>query len=82
MRARFNTGIREYAYGNHPLFELAKCLYRIKEQPYLLSSVLKLGGYSWAFLRREPREIPAALVTNLRHEQMERLLHVFLNKNR
>jgi hypothetical protein len=48
----------------------------------LLSSVLRLGGYSWAFLRREPREIPAALVTNLRHEQMERLLHVFLNKNR
>lgn len=80
LRARFNTGIREYAYGNHPLFELAKCLYRIKEKPYLLSSILRLAGYSCAFLRREPREIPAALVTHLRREQMERLLNVFSNK--
>jgi glycosyltransferase involved in cell wall biosynthesis len=82
VRARFNTGIREYAYGNHPLFEFAKCLHRIGEKPCLLSSILRLSGYSWALLRREPREIPAELVASLRREQMERLLHAFSNKDR
>ena len=82
VRARFNTGIREYAYGNHPLFEFAKCLHRIWEKPYLLSSLLRLSGYSWALLRREPREIPVDLVVNLRREQMERLFHAFSNKDR
>lgn len=80
LKARFNTGIREYAYGSHPVFELAKCLYRITERPYLLSSISRLAGYGWAFLRGEPRDVPAALVTYLRRTQMERVLGAFANK--
>ncbi len=73
MRIRFNLGIREYAYGNHPLFELVKCLHRLRQKPFLLGSLSRWFGYCWAFLRREPRETPADVIRYLRREQLCRL---------
>jgi hypothetical protein len=70
---RFHFGVSEYLYGNHPLFELTKCLYQMKQKPYLLGSIFRLCGYCWAFLRREPREVPAEVVAYMRSEQKKRL---------
>lgn len=77
---RFHIGIKEYSYGNHLLFEMAKCFWRVREKPYVFGSVFRLSGYFWAFLRRDLREVPADVVGFMRHEQMQRLIKIF-NKN-
>lgn len=77
---RFHTGIKEYSYGNQPLFEIAKCFWRVREKPYVLGSCFRLSGYCWAFLRRVQREVPADVVGFMRHEQIQRLYEVFSKK--
>lgn len=71
--AHFIQGRREYLLGFHPLFELAKCLGRVVEKPYVLSSVLRLAGYSFAAIRREARPCSDDFVKYLRQEQIRRL---------
>ncbi len=69
----FRDGIKEYAYGCHPLFEIAKCGHRIKQSPAVIGSVLRWSGYVWGFLSREPIPIPRDVVQFLRREQLQRL---------
>ena len=80
LSARFRQGVMEYSHGYHPLFEIAKCVFRVRERPYLFGSCFRLSGYTWAFLRRVQREVPEHVVKFLRREQMERLYNVISNK--
>jgi len=69
----FRNGYKEYAYGSHPLFEIVKSCARLCEFPPVLGSLLRCCGYTWAFLRREPRPLPADVIRYLRREQLARL---------
>jgi glycosyltransferase involved in cell wall biosynthesis len=80
--ARFRLGMQEYLYGSHPLFEIAKCVYRIKEKPYVIGSFLRACGYFLAFLYRERDHIPNEVLQYLRQEQMNKLRSVFQRKKR
>jgi len=71
----FRAGIKEYAYGMHPLFEVLKALHRATEPPFLISSFLRLAGFGWAWLRREPQPLPRGVMDFFRREQLERLDH-------
>ena len=71
--ARFRQGIMEYSHGNHPLFELAKCLLRIQEKPYLIGSCFRISGYIWAYFRKVQRAVPNDVVSFIRREQIDRL---------
>ncbi|MCO5050845.1 MAG: glycosyltransferase family 2 protein [Verrucomicrobiae bacterium] len=73
VRRTWLMGVREYALGNHPLFEMAKCAYRCVERPYFLASFLRFAGYTWCCLSRRKRNVPAELVRFIRREQMQRL---------
>jgi len=73
-QARFIQGRREYLLGFHPLFEVLKCLARVVEKPYVLSSLLRLSGYVWSALRQETRPCPDDFVKYLRREQLRRLV--------
>jgi hypothetical protein len=73
LSARFRDGIRSYLIGYHLLFQMAKCLYRVREKPYVVGSLLWLCGYSWASLRRYKRPVPEHFIKYLRSEQMARL---------
>jgi len=73
LMARFSFGLREYSYGNQPLFEVFKCIRRVKEKPYLIGSLLRMAGFIWAYCRREKRMVPDEFVKYLRREQMQRL---------
>jgi biofilm PGA synthesis N-glycosyltransferase PgaC len=73
---KFHFGVSEYLCGYHPLFELTKCLYRIKQRPYLVGSIFWLCGYYWAFLQRERREAPRDVIRYLQQEQLHRLYAV------
>ena len=78
--AKFRFGRREYSYGNHPLYEIAKCLLRVGERPYVIGSFLRGCGYFLSFLHMRPHEVPNEVVEHLRREQIQRLLSVFRKK--
>lgn len=72
-RANLRYGRCYYVIRAHPLFVLAKTLYRTLERPYLLSLLIPLG-YLMAALRREPRLADPGLAKFLRREQLDRLM--------
>jgi len=45
LSMRFRTGRTNRLLGYHPLFQMLSSLYRIKQRPYLLGSLLILSGY-------------------------------------
>jgi biofilm PGA synthesis N-glycosyltransferase PgaC len=73
----FRDGLKEYGYGCHPLFEIAKALARLPETPWVAGSLLRVGGYCCAWLRREPRLLPHDILAAIRREQRERLAGLF-----
>lgn len=73
MWGKMKTGMGEYYYGSHPLFVVARCLYRMTERPFLING-LSIGlGYLQALLRREARLDDPAFVAFLRDDQLSRL---------
>jgi len=81
-RARFRQGIVAYSLGYHPLFQIAKCLYRVAEKPSFIGSILTMCGYYWSALRQDERIVSADFVKYIRQEQMHRLKSLFLRFNR
>ena len=81
VMALVRDGIRSYSLGYHPFFQLARCLYRIKEKPYIIAGLSYLVGYTWAFLRGYKRPVSNEFVKYLRSEQMQRLRAIFRRKN-
>ena len=71
---RFTYGQRDYTLGYHPLFMFLKCIHRFRERPYMLSGLLMMLGYTWSWIRKEPRPAPERVVEYLRKEQMKRIL--------
>jgi poly-beta-1,6-N-acetyl-D-glucosamine synthase len=78
--ARFKFGAKDYAIGNHPLWELFRSLYQMTKRPFLVSGVALGAGYFWAFLRHAKRPVSAELVRFHRHEQMQRLKRFVFGK--
>jgi glycosyltransferase involved in cell wall biosynthesis len=73
LRARFYQGRKDYALGYHPLFMVAKCLYRITEPPIALGALGRWSGYCWGALTREPRPLPAEVISYCRQRQLEKM---------
>jgi glycosyltransferase involved in cell wall biosynthesis len=71
--ARFQDGFKAYALGYHPLFFLARILYRIPRRPLLLGAFLAGLGYACAVAIRQEREVSQELVAYLRGEQLRKL---------
>lgn len=75
--AMFRYGAKDYFLGGHPLWELFRAMYQMKNQPYIIGSVALCAGYIWAFFSRHERPVSKELITFHRHEQMTRLKHMF-----
>jgi len=73
LEAKFREGALAYSMGYHPIFQLLKTVYRIKERPYLISSFLNLSGFLWANIKRDKRVVPQDFIDYLRSEQLGRL---------
>ena len=71
--ARFRFGKQDYYLGGHPLWEVFRSLYHMKDKPYIVGGLFLLSGYLWGFLCRVERPISAELVAFRRKEQMQRL---------
>jgi hypothetical protein len=77
LRRHSQMGVRDYALGYHPLFELAKCLGHLPEPPILVGAIAWWLGYCGAAIQRRERRVPADLGRFLRGEQRQRLSRMF-----
>lgn len=80
LMVRFKFGIRDYVFGNHPLWEPFRVLYQLTKRPYVVGGIVLLSGYIWAFLRRAERPVSRELVAFQRREQMQRLSNLLTRK--
>jgi poly-beta-1,6-N-acetyl-D-glucosamine synthase len=77
VRRKWQMGVRDHALGYHPLFELVKCVGRLKDQPRVIGALAWWTGYCTAQLQRHPRIVNASVVAYIRGEQMDRLKGIF-----
>lgn len=73
LRARFRHGQEEYLVGGHPLWQLLRGMFQMKNQPLVLGGLCLIAGYATAWAARKPSPVPAALREFHRREQMDRL---------
>jgi glycosyltransferase involved in cell wall biosynthesis len=77
IRAIFNNGMRDYAQGNHPLWQFARSIYQMSRSPALLRGAVLGAGYIWAAMQREKRPVSREFIEFRQREQMQRLLGIF-----
>jgi len=75
--ARFKFGGKDYAIGNHPLWEVFRTAYQMTKRPFVIGGVALGAGYVWAWLRRAERPVSGELMRFHRREQMARLKRFF-----
>jgi poly-beta-1,6-N-acetyl-D-glucosamine synthase len=80
LRAKFKVGAKDYSVGNHPLWQLFRTVYQMRNAPYVIGGVATGMGYCWSFIRRAEIPIPPELVVFVRREQMHRLKRLFGRK--
>ena len=73
LKARFKWGRVNCDLGYHPLFQLARAVYRVKERPYLLGSIAELAGFAVSKARNPEPSIDPDVVRFLRTEQLTKL---------
>jgi poly-beta-1,6-N-acetyl-D-glucosamine synthase len=73
LRAKFKYGAKDYAVGNHPLWQLFRSVYQMRQRPVVIGGIALASGYFWSMIRRIPRPVPQDLVEFSRYEQMRRL---------
>jgi hypothetical protein len=80
IASRFNLGKRDYAIGNHPVWEIFRAVYQMTRKPLLVRGSAVLAGYLWAAVRREHRPVSAELRAFRRREQMNQLAAFLFRK--
>ena len=81
VRDVIRQGKMDYCVGCHPLFEVAKCFRRLKDEPFPLHPLLRMAGFWWSYLSRRRRPVAKEVVAFLRNEQIERLKAFFKMSN-
>lgn len=72
-RRKWQMGLRDYALGSDPLFELGKCLLRMGEPPLVVGSLARWTAFVWSIVRRRGRCLSPDLIAQLRAEQRMRM---------
>ncbi len=80
LTVKFKFGIRDYTFGNHPVWEAFRIAYQLSKTPVVIGGCFLFLGYIWALFRREPRPVSREFVAFERREQMARLKQFFKRK--
>jgi glycosyltransferase involved in cell wall biosynthesis len=75
----FHDGEADYAFANHPLWEMFRVTYRMASRPFIVCGGLTFAGYLWASVKRDERLISDDVARFRRHEQMLRLKKLLRN---
>ncbi len=78
ITARFKNGTKDYAIGNHPLWELCRVIYQMTKPPVAIGGLMVGLGYLSSLIRRAQRPVSRELVAFQRREQMQRLRNFLL----
>jgi len=81
LSAWFKNGVKDYALGCHPVWEIFRTCYQMTKKPFILGGLLLGAGYAWSVIRGAERSIPKEVMAFRRREQMQRL-RKFLSGNR
>lgn len=73
LAARFRFGKQDYYLGSHPLWELVRSIYQLRNRPYVFGGLCLLAGYTWACASGQKRRVPDDFVRFRRAEQIDRL---------
>jgi glycosyltransferase involved in cell wall biosynthesis len=73
LKAKFKLGAKDYAFGNHPVWELFRTVYQAKNRPFILGALALGAGYFWSMARRADISVSEDLIKFTRREQMQRL---------
>jgi len=77
IAARFTLGKRDYAIGNHPLWEVFRGMYQMTRKPLVVRGLALVAGYLWAAMKRAERPVSPELRAFRRKEQMDHLFQLF-----
>lgn len=80
LAARFSVGVKDYRFGNHPLWEIFRAVYQMTQRPIAIGGLVLVSGYVWASLRGADRPVSKELVAFSRREQMRRLKKFFTRR--
>ena len=81
LRSRFKLGMKDYAIGNHPMWEFFRAARQMTLPPVLTGALALAAGYLWGVLGQVPRPVSPDLISFHRREQMQRLSR-FIRGNR
>jgi glycosyltransferase involved in cell wall biosynthesis len=77
LRRVWQLGVRDYAMGYDPVFEVVKCVSRFSESPFIVASMARWIGFCTASIQRRPRVIPSDVIRFVRDEQRARLRNLW-----
>ena len=80
LASRFALGKRDYAIGNHPLWEALRGVYQMTRKPLVVRGLALMAGYLWAAMRRAERPVSAELRAFRRQEQIQHLARLVFKK--
>jgi glycosyltransferase involved in cell wall biosynthesis len=80
LAVSFLGGRKDYLLGNHPVWELFRCIYQTTRPPFLVGGGLRFAGFIWAMFRRMDREMLTELIRFSRQEQLRRLRKFFSSR--
>jgi len=73
LKAKFKLGVKDYSFGNHPVWELFRMLYQMKNPPLVLGGLALGAGYFGSLVRRTKISVSHEIVSFTRREQLQRL---------
>jgi glycosyltransferase involved in cell wall biosynthesis len=73
LKAKFRLGAKDYSFGNHPVWELFRTLYQMKNPPFVLGGLALGAGYLSSLVRRAEIAVSPETVNFTRREQLQRL---------
>lgn len=73
LKARFKWGRMNFNLGYHPLFQMARSVYRTRERPFVVGGIAELVGFAYGRVRDREPSVDADVVRYLRSEQLAKL---------
>ncbi len=67
-----HDGYKDYTLGAHPIWEIFRCLNRMRKRPFFIGGLSLAYGYFASWVTRRPKSAPAEVVAFRRKEQMMR----------
>jgi hypothetical protein len=74
LAARFRHGQEDYCVGGHPLWQVLRGVFQMKNRPFVLGGLCLIAGYYWNMATRARQPVSPDLAAFHRSEQMKRLL--------